>query len=64
MLIKSVLLLSGLMFFMPVYAHAYLDPGAGSMILQMILGGLAGVSLFVRLFWKRIKMTVLNRKKP
>jgi len=62
MLRKTVLLIFGMMFFAPIYAYAYLDPGAGSMILQMLLGGLAGVALFFRLFWKRIKLNLLNRK--
>ncbi len=35
-------------------AHAYLDPASGSMILQMIVGGVAGVALAVKLFWHRI----------
>ncbi len=35
-------------------AHAYLDPASGSMLLQMIVGGVAGVALAVRLFWHRI----------
>jgi len=34
--------------------HAYLDPGAGSMLLQVILGGSAAVFVMVRLFWRRI----------
>jgi hypothetical protein len=59
---KTAFLLLGMVFFMPICAHAYLDPGAGSMVLQMLLGGLAGVSLFFRLFWKKIKLTLLNRK--
>lgn len=33
---------------------AYLDPSAGSMMLQIILGGLAGVAIALRLFWARI----------
>ncbi len=35
-------------------AHAYLDPASGSMLLQMIVGGVAGVALAVKLFWHRI----------
>lgn len=32
----------------------YLDPGFGSMILQIVLAGLLGVGVFLRIFWKRI----------
>ena len=35
-------------------AHAYLDPAPGSMLLQMIVGGIAGAALAVKLFWHRI----------
>lgn len=36
-------------------AHAYLDPGNGSMFLQLLLGGFAGVGVIVRLYWKKIE---------
>jgi hypothetical protein len=33
---------------------AYLDPGSGSMIVQLLVGGVAAVGVSVRLFWGRI----------
>jgi hypothetical protein len=33
---------------------AYLDPGSASMILQMLVGGLAAVAVSIKLFWRRI----------
>ena len=33
---------------------AYIDPGSGSMLLQVLLGGAAGVAIVVRIFWYRI----------
>jgi hypothetical protein len=36
-------------------AHAYLDPGTGSMILQLILGGVAGAMVIGKLYWQRVK---------
>ena len=33
----------------------YLDPGAGSMLLQALAGGLAGLAVVGRLYWARIK---------
>ncbi len=33
---------------------AYLDPGSGSMLLQMLLGGVAGVAVSIKMFGKRI----------
>ncbi len=34
-------------------ALAYLDPGTGSMILQVLLGGAAGLALAGKLYWHR-----------
>ena len=36
-------------------ASAYIDPGTGSIIIQMIIGGLVGVGIAVKVFWFRIK---------
>lgn len=33
---------------------AYLDPGSGSMLLQMLLGGIAGVAVSIKMFGKRV----------
>lgn len=38
----------------PATALAYLDPGTGSMLLQVILGGIAAVGVALKLFWYRI----------
>ncbi len=34
-------------------AYAYLDPGTGSIILQVLLGGAAGVALVGKLYWQK-----------
>ncbi|HBP87892.1 MAG TPA: hypothetical protein PKK23_21295 [Nitrospirales bacterium] len=34
-------------------AAAYLDPGTGSMILQLLLGGIAGAAIIIKLYWRR-----------
>jgi hypothetical protein len=36
-------------------AYAYLDPGTGSMLVQMLLGGVAGALVVGKLYWHRIK---------
>jgi len=51
-LFKSALLLIALN--VPLSAFAYLDPGTGSMLLQVILGGIAAVAVALKLFWYRI----------
>ena len=34
---------------------AYIDPGTGSLILQILLAGIAGLGVLLKLFWARIK---------
>lgn len=36
-------------------AHAYIDPGSGSILLQLLLGGFAGAVVVVKLYWQRLK---------
>jgi hypothetical protein len=33
---------------------AYLDPGSGSMILQILAGGVAAVAVTAKLYWNRL----------
>jgi hypothetical protein len=34
---------------------AYLDPGSGSMLVQLLLGGFAGAAVIVKLGWHRLR---------
>ena len=34
---------------------AYLDPGSGSMLVQLLLGGVAGAAVILKLGWQRFK---------
>ena len=43
---------------------AYLDPGTGSMLLQVILGGIAAVGVAIKLFWHKIRVAIGLSKKP
>jgi hypothetical protein len=38
-----------------VSTFAYLDPGTGSMLLQAIVGGSAGLYVFVRHVWRSFR---------
>ena len=35
-------------------AYVYLDAGTGSMILQLLLGGVAGIAIAGRLYWHKL----------
>ena len=43
-------------------ANAYLDPGTGSMLLQVVLGGVAAVAVAVKLYWYKI-LSILGIRK-
>ena len=45
-----------------VPAEAYLDPGAGSMVLQLLLGGTAAAGVLVKLFWHNLTMRFRRRQ--
>jgi len=47
---------------LPAAAHAYVDPGAGSMFLQLLLGGSAGLLVVFRIFRERIYRFFGRRK--
>ena len=51
----SAILIFYIFIFSTSTAHAYLDPGTGSMILQVVLGGIAGIAILGKLFWNRFK---------
>jgi len=52
--LKLAVLCLGVLLFLTRPAHAYLDPGSGSMVLQLLLGGVAAVGVVIKLFWHRI----------
>ena len=37
-------------------AYAYLDPGTGSIIAQVIVGTLVGAGVAIKVYWQKIKM--------
>lgn len=39
----------------PSVAHAYVDPGAGSMLLQSLLAAIVAVIVFGRTIWYRVR---------
>lgn len=46
----------------PVFA--YLDPGTGSMLLQVILGGVAAIGVIIKLYWHKFRVAIgMGRRK-
>jgi hypothetical protein len=41
----------------PREAAAYIDPGSGSYLIQILIAGLVGAAFTVRVFWKNLVAT-------
>ena len=59
-LIALVLLAAGLW---PATAHAYIDPGTGSFVIQGIIAAVVGAGFAIKVFWHRI-VSALTGKSP
>ena len=47
-----------------VPVDAYLDPGSGSMLLQILLGGFAAFGVIAKLYWHRVASFFRRRGLP
>jgi hypothetical protein len=47
---------------LPRTVFAYLDPGTGSMLVQLLVGGVAAVAVTAKLYWHRILRLLRIRK--
>ena len=52
---KKILIILAVYFSITGPAYAYLDPGTGSVLLQVIIATLAGALTMITNFWKRLK---------
>ena len=45
-------------------AYAYIDPGTGSLVIQVIVGALVGTGITVKIYWYKIKEKIshINKK--
>ena len=39
-------------------AWAYIDPGSGSILMQVVLGGTAGLAVLARVAWQRVRASL------
>lgn len=53
--IDIVILLFVSVILLPEDVHAYLDPGTGSYVMQVVLASVLGALYSFKLFWARIK---------
>ena len=40
--------------------YAYLDPGSGSMLIQILIGGFLGAGLIIKAYWQKISRFIQN----
>lgn len=63
-MIIKILYISFISLFLTISsAHAYLDPGTGSIILQGIIGALAAIAVALKLYWHKFLKILGIRKK-
>ncbi len=62
--LPRILIILPLLMLVPSPSYAYLDPGTGSMVLQIILGGIAGLALFGRIFWRKLRTSLFSKDSP
>lgn len=43
-----------MMLFITKPAYAYLDPGTGSFVIQVLVAFVVGIGAFVKIYWKKI----------
>ena len=54
--LTTIVLLFGGTFF--IDAYAYIDPGSGSMFIQVIVGALVGVGIAMKMYWAKIRFKI------
>ena len=45
----------------PVSSYAYIDPGTGSFVLQLLIAGFLGAIFYLKFYWRKVKLFVANR---
>lgn len=43
---------------------AYLDPGSGSMLMQLLVGGIAGLGVFFKFYGRTMLGLLWSKRKP
>ena len=54
MLLTVAAIMGWLLFVCVSPAFAYIDPGSGGMMMQLLLGGVGGLAVLVRLYWQKL----------
>lgn len=57
-----IILISSLLFVFPREVYAYIDPGSGSYLTQIVLGFVFGGVFMIKLYWGKIKNAIFKKQ--
>lgn len=57
-------LLAAALLLAPAAAHAYIDPGTGSFVIQGIIAAVVGAGVALKMFWGRITGALGGKRRP
>lgn len=60
LVLRNAMVSAYLLLFFPKLAYAYLDPGSGSYMIQMLIAVSLGVAVVLRGSWQRIKGIIVG----
>ena len=43
-------------------AYGYIDPGTGSMVIQVLIGTLVGLGIAIKVYWYKLKEKFMRKK--
>ncbi len=58
---KYILALIVFLFLAPKNVYAYLDPGSGSYLVQVVLGVVFGGLFMIKIYWNKIKSIFIKK---
>jgi hypothetical protein len=53
--LRSIVLFLAAFFLLSRSVYAYVDPNTGGMLIQLLTGGLAGLAVLARLYWRKLR---------
>lgn len=57
-------LAAGFLLALAAPAHAYIDPGTGSYVFQIVIAAAVGAAFSIKLFWRRITGFFTGKRPP
>ena len=54
--VQMIIIVVSIFIFFPIPLHAYMDPGTWSYVFSLLIGLIAGLSMYLKLSWDKIKV--------